>query len=641
MKKIILLGAMLTAALSLTNCTKEAAPSVPETKVPYTIYANAPESRTTNDGLATLWAQGDEISVFHAAAGASDGFTNSKFSLNAGTSGEFSTENLAGSLSECNDWYVLYPYNSAAASPASANVTIGAAKDGVQTQNGNDSKAHIAGVNLPLWGKQEAVAKDAPVSVGMNQIASVIAVEVINETEAPVVVSTVSFTAPEDIVGTYTVNITGDTPVLTPGSVSNTAVLDVKDSEAIAAGGSATFYVAVKPFTAASGSTLTMSVNGARKSISLSKDVTFASGSIKPLKFSYKTAEDDGTLYSRFMNTGYIVVAGKVYKKSDYTDAQIIQKGANDSFGAATNNIYFVSGAAEITSISTSSGNSTNIVIIGEDADNKPIFNKDAYVYLTPIVGKTSRLVLQNVAVDASVSTKSYMFTVNQNYSSNGSFGEFVLEGCDITTNPSKTLYSISAARYLDRFVMQNCNVKIQSGSANRTILTTNANVNSFTDLIVRNNVFYCPDGIATDFKILACSTGATNAATTVVNMVVDNNTFVNIAPTASAMLVAKEVSNVSIQNNLLYVDKEVTKGGSYLWCVGTYPAFANRACGNNIYYNSSNQNFNMFYNAGSITDYVSSEQTTKLSESPLNSPDYETVTFTPINQYASYGAQR
>ena len=68
-KTIFTLGLMLAAALSLTNCTKnEEATFTPEVKVPFELYANMDDTRTTNDGIHTNWAANDEINVFHAVA---------------------------------------------------------------------------------------------------------------------------------------------------------------------------------------------------------------------------------------------------------------------------------------------------------------------------------------------------------------------------------------------------------------------------------------------------------------------------------------------------------------------------------------------------------------------------------------------
>ena len=54
-----------------------------------------------------------------------------------------------------------------------------------------------------------------------------------------------------------------------------------------AKGESAILYLAIKPFTAATGEKLVLSVNGYEKERTMTKDVTFTAGKIKILNFSY------------------------------------------------------------------------------------------------------------------------------------------------------------------------------------------------------------------------------------------------------------------------------------------------------------------------------------------------------------------
>ena len=69
--------------------------------------------------------------------------------------------------------------------------------------------------------------------------------------------------------------------------MKNTAIVNVSNGTALAKGESAILYAAIKPFTAAAGQKLTLSVNGYSKEIELSKEVTFTAGKIKTLNFGY------------------------------------------------------------------------------------------------------------------------------------------------------------------------------------------------------------------------------------------------------------------------------------------------------------------------------------------------------------------
>lgn len=292
------MGLMLAATFTLTNCTEQMDAPVQEPSaagIPFEIIANAVDTKTTNDGMSTVWAEGDALNVFHAEAGTETYVDNGEF-----TYGETENGNFAGTLAseltaEAYDWYASYPYSSYVKTPASVSagyMTVASSASGAQTQNGNDSMAHIAGVNYPLYGVAKDVAVGETPEITMNHLTSLIEVVVYNETGEDIVVSNVSFTAPESVIGTYYIDFTGAAPAFVSSGanyVSNTATLNVVDGEAIVSDEDpAKFYLAVKPFTAAAGSTMTVKVTTSdgkykESSRTYETDVVFKAGKIKKI----------------------------------------------------------------------------------------------------------------------------------------------------------------------------------------------------------------------------------------------------------------------------------------------------------------------------------------------------------------------
>lgn len=298
MKKIFkTLGVMLAATLSLTNCTEELknAP-VAEQDRSYSIYAEQVETRTTNDGLSTKWAKGDSVNVFYADAGYLNYSENSKFVLADAETGLFETDYLKGNLSAVNDWFVLYPYNENIYTPANTSsgyLPVGAKAADVQIQIYKDNMKHIAGENYPMWGTALAVPYEEAPHVVMSHLSSLLEINVTNSTEEAIAVNSVTFMAPEDITGTYYIDITGDEPYYTSSGanyVSGVARLAVGGADQIAPGESGKFYLAIKPFTAQANTELILDVNGQTKYIYLDNDVTFSAGKIKTLNFDYTQA---------------------------------------------------------------------------------------------------------------------------------------------------------------------------------------------------------------------------------------------------------------------------------------------------------------------------------------------------------------
>lgn len=290
------MGMVFAASLSLTNCTEKIeGPIAPATPagIPFEISADI-STKTTNEGLVTQWASGDAINLFHAEAGTTAYESDNEFTLDATRDGVFKG-NLTGTLdpSKSYDWYAFYPYSKYNKTPAGVSKeTFGYTHigDKSQTQEGNDSKAHLCGATLPLYGVVKSLASDVKPAVAMNNLASVVAVKVKNTTTEPLVVKSVSFTSTEDIVGTYYIDFTGENVVYTGRGdkyVSATASLTVNNGDAIAPNSEAKFYIPIKPHTAALGKTLKISVNGYEKPLELPKNVTFTAGKIKTLTFNF------------------------------------------------------------------------------------------------------------------------------------------------------------------------------------------------------------------------------------------------------------------------------------------------------------------------------------------------------------------
>lgn len=290
---------LMCLALTLTNCQKAQIEEVnPSPEANFELFASpavatdAAITRTTNDGLATKWATGDQINIFHAPAGLTT-YTNDKaFTLKDAATGSFS--GTVGALDGGSyDWYAFYPYTSQITTPANTSagwVVVGGKTPQAQIQNGNNSRTHLSGGACPLFGIAKAVESSAVPSIEMNHLTSIIKVQVTNNSSEDLKVENVSFTGTEDIVGTYYINFAASPVGYKPSGnqyVSNTASLEVKNGEVISSGASADFYIAVKPFTAKTGTTLKLAVNGYEKPLKLTKDVSFTAGNIKKLKFDY------------------------------------------------------------------------------------------------------------------------------------------------------------------------------------------------------------------------------------------------------------------------------------------------------------------------------------------------------------------
>ena len=293
-KQIISWGMMLAAAFTLTNCAKEieGPAQEPETNgYPFEIVASTVDTKTVNDGMATKWVDGDKINLFHAEAGGTEYQNDADFTVADVDAGRFTGE-LSSALEAGKkyDWYAIYPYSSQIETPGerTKGYTFIGHSNGLN-QNGYNSTDALDGSNCPFYGVAKSVAANSIPSIDMKHLTSVVAINVTNTTNTPVTITTASLTATEDIVGQYYIDITGASVAYNPreGNVKNTATVNVSGGTALEKNQSAILYLAIKPFTAAEGTNLVLSVNGLEKTLEMPKDVEFSAGKIKTLNFKY------------------------------------------------------------------------------------------------------------------------------------------------------------------------------------------------------------------------------------------------------------------------------------------------------------------------------------------------------------------
>lgn len=333
-KSFVYAAGLMCLALSITDCQKELVDqTTPASEPNFELFAQPVTTKTANNGLDTRWVAEDAINVFHAEAGSTLYVSDNQFTVKDIETGRFDgTVSKSLSADKSYDWYAFYPYSSYNKTPAGISketfgyTTIGGTS---QTQTGNGSRAHLAGESCPLYGIASNVASDKVPSIEMNHLTSVIKVSVTNNSGEDLTVSSVSFTGTEDIVGTYYINFAAS-PVSYKSRgnayVSPTASLTVANGEALANGSSADFYIALKPFTAKTGSTLKLAVNGYEKTLTLDNNITFTAGHIKPLNFNFdKKVLDCVTLPWSIDGTG----GSSVWKNT----VGLSQKGLGSDYG--------------------------------------------------------------------------------------------------------------------------------------------------------------------------------------------------------------------------------------------------------------------------------------------------------------------
>lgn len=292
MKKYLsCLGASLVAIAALSSCNKELTDPNEGIKggIPFEICASVAETRTTIDeAFKTTWVvegTADQINLYHKEASAAEYVYDNAFSAQT-VDGKFSGE-LTSALETGKEyqWLAKYPYDSYLTTPAKGYSYIGSRSDGTQSQEGLNNSAHLSGYYMPLVGKGTSLGTASPTII-MEHASSVLEINVANNTEETLDVTSITFTAPESIIGQFVIDYTGETTTYTEKTyASAVATLSVTDG-AIAPGNSGKFYIAIKPFTVSSG-VLKVAVNGYEKEITISNKTVFSAGKIKKINFNF------------------------------------------------------------------------------------------------------------------------------------------------------------------------------------------------------------------------------------------------------------------------------------------------------------------------------------------------------------------
>ena len=182
----------------------------PTPEIPYEIFL-VPPTKTANNGLSTVWVDGDKVNVFHAEAGSENYVNDGAFTFS--TEDRF-TGTIKAELEEgkAYDWYVAYPYDPTTISPKYMRVTIPT----IQYQVADGDMSHLCEKLCPLAGKVMEVPAARNPNVMMNHLVTVMKIKVTNYESAPCHLETVSF-AHHNRAGEYTtlagvqyVDVTGE-----------------------------------------------------------------------------------------------------------------------------------------------------------------------------------------------------------------------------------------------------------------------------------------------------------------------------------------------------------------------------------------------------------------------------------------------
>ena len=283
MKRIFHIAAAAAIVL-LQGCAKEQ-PNIQNTESSESDFATVPSgafsikvridspassTKTVFDGTTYKvdWKAGDALGI---VIDDGTGSRLCKFTTADG-SDSFSTDEFTPEEGVSYTYYALYPYDE------SFTVTDGKSNEVVDIVSGmQKSDADASHIDTPMYGKAQTVGTEAP-EITLAHLATVIKVQVLNETGSPLAVSDVTLSAPgKALSGTFSVDF--GTGALTAGTEEVAAVVSA-DNVAVDAGAVGTFFIACAAFSA---ETAEVSVNDGAYSVAKA-NLNFEPGKVYPTK---------------------------------------------------------------------------------------------------------------------------------------------------------------------------------------------------------------------------------------------------------------------------------------------------------------------------------------------------------------------
>lgn len=279
MKKLFLSMSLVLAALTLTNCTKDAAEdkAIVADGKGFSFTANIDgvgDTKATLEGVKTVWEAGDQIGL----GGSVDNMQENKnvqllaFDYVSGNT----FNNAEASYAEAQQFYAIYPFtannqgfsgiypadHATKANQTTVYYVVGS--KGTATQNGA-SAAHIPAASPMYWVSDGAVSP-AALAVQLHHTTSLMKFTVTNGEDAALTVKSLLFSAPSTakICGTFYLNVaTGELISSGANYTYSAQTITIENAPALAKGESFDVYMAVAPFELAADDAITVVVTAA------------------------------------------------------------------------------------------------------------------------------------------------------------------------------------------------------------------------------------------------------------------------------------------------------------------------------------------------------------------------------------------
>lgn len=279
MKKLFLSMSLMLAALTLTNCTKDAAEdkAIVDNGKGFSFTANIDgvgDTKATLEGVKTVWEAGDQIGFGGSINNLQENKNVQLLAFDYVSGSTFN--NAEASYADAQTFYAIYPFtanntgfsgiypadHASRANQTTVYYVVGS--KGTATQNGA-SAAHIPAAS-PMYYVSEGAVAPAALAVQLHHTTSLMKFTVTNGEDAALTVKSLLFSAPSTakICGTFYLNVaTGELISSGANYTYSAQTITIENAPALAKGESFDVYMAVAPFELAADDAITVVVTAA------------------------------------------------------------------------------------------------------------------------------------------------------------------------------------------------------------------------------------------------------------------------------------------------------------------------------------------------------------------------------------------
>lgn len=336
--------------------------------------------------------------------------------------------------------------------------------------------------------------------------------------------------------------------------------------------------------------------------------------------------EEVVTSYKALYDAGKdIVIDGHVLNKATFGESYLLD-GENTSI--SKNGIYFIKGGETVNYTATDSYG--QLIFIGDDPSQKSTLKIKGQIKIKDNKGE-EYLVFKNLNIDGS-EFNNYLLVQNGNVA----FQNVIFMDCKISLPTEKNLTYISnSSRSFENFTIENCIFDFKS-SKTSNLIAASASTATYGILKFKNNIFYCKDKekLVSDFKLF------NGGSATIKKIIVENNTFINMACNTNFYVSVSSVPIIEAQNNLFYFDTNLANVGGLFRIGGTLPT--GDICNNNIVYKVDQKNNWQAFFGGLKNGFTDAEEIEVIQENPFNNGIFNLTTgiFVPYSTFSQYGAK-